>query len=125
MTALKPFYVYLLDDLSDLILCTFSTLPEVKENTAEPIFVLAHIMIPHPPFIFGPNGESITPDSLDLGLATDWFDKESATRSISSKSRSGLSFQGSQLSSAATSTRRFLVSIPSRSSRSPAPTRTP
>jgi len=82
MTALKPFYVYLLNDLSDVILCTFSTLPEVKENTSEPIFVLAHIMIPHPPFIFGPNGESISPDSLDLGQATYWFDKESAINQI-------------------------------------------
>ena len=82
MTALKPFYVYLLNDLSDVILCTFSTLPEVKENTSEPIFVLAHIMIPHPPFIFGPNGESISPDSLDLFSPTHWFDKESAINQI-------------------------------------------
>ncbi len=27
----------------------------------EPVFVWAHIMTPHPPWIFGPNGEEITP----------------------------------------------------------------
>ena len=42
----------------------FAVLEKLKEvpdmNIGGPKFTLAHIMLPHPPFIFGPNGESIS-----------------------------------------------------------------
>ena len=44
-----------------VILCTFEELPKVNESFDEPVFVWAHIMLPHPPLIFGPNGEAVTP----------------------------------------------------------------
>lgn len=36
----------------------FATLPELP-HTPGPKFVFAHLIIPHPPFVFGPNGEEI------------------------------------------------------------------
>jgi hypothetical protein len=45
----------------DRILYTFDHLAEFSQLEA-PVFVFAHILAPHPPFVFGPNGEEITPD---------------------------------------------------------------
>lgn len=36
------------------------TLPKLSENQNEPKFVYAHILIPHPPFVFSKNGISLT-----------------------------------------------------------------
>lgn len=49
------------DKMRETVLCTFDELPKIKEKFEEPVFVYAHILLPHPPYIFGPNGESITP----------------------------------------------------------------
>jgi len=48
-------------ELRDRILCTFSELPTIKDDFEEPIFVFAHILLPHSPYVFGPNGEAIVP----------------------------------------------------------------
>lgn len=50
-------------EIRDRILCAFLELPTVKDNYEEPVFVFAHILLPHPPYVFGPNGEKITPGS--------------------------------------------------------------
>ena len=42
-------------------LCAFDEFPKSMELTDKPIFVWGHVMIPHPPWLFGPNGEHITP----------------------------------------------------------------
>ncbi len=39
----------------------FEHLPEMAEES-QPVFVVAHIASPHPPFVFGPEGEAITPN---------------------------------------------------------------
>ena len=44
-----------------IILCDFEELPKISGYFEEPVFVWSHIMIPHYPLIFGPNGESVTP----------------------------------------------------------------
>lgn len=43
------------------VLCVFDELPKLDENFPGSKFVFAHIMLPHSPYIFGPNGESVTP----------------------------------------------------------------
>jgi hypothetical protein len=39
---------------------SLNQLPELSRGD-QPIFVFVHILAPHPPFVFGPNGESIYP----------------------------------------------------------------
>jgi len=70
-TMLYPVHVRLFEhDLRDLINCIFEELPSLRERTSQPIFVFAHFMIPHPPYIFGVNGETV--DTESLSLTTGW-----------------------------------------------------
>ena len=50
----------------DRVLCVFDELPTLNQKFSSPKFVFAHIMLPHAPYIFGPNGENVNPGiSLD------------------------------------------------------------
>ena len=51
-----------------IILCAFEELPKISGYYEEPVFVWSHIMIPHFPLIFGPNGEPITPGKSLLAM---------------------------------------------------------
>ncbi len=42
--------IYILDNIADI------------EELGKPWLVFAHILAPHPPFVFGPNGEKVQPD---------------------------------------------------------------
>jgi len=59
---------------------TFDTI----EDTAEwdsPIFVYAHILSPHPPFVFGPNGENVQPNrKYNMGDDANIFLAKGGTR---------------------------------------------
>lgn len=48
-------------ELRETTLCAFKNFGEAGKVFEQPVFVWAHIMLPHPPWIFGPNGEEITP----------------------------------------------------------------
>lgn len=62
-TMLRPFSGYLLGgDARAQILCAFSELAQVHRIEG-PKFVFAHILSPHPPFLFGANGE-LVPDAI-------------------------------------------------------------
>ena len=66
-SMLKPIYVDLfLPSDRERVLCTFSELPEVQFQSKKPIFVLAHIMLPHGPYVWGPNGEHKKIASLSM-----------------------------------------------------------
>jgi len=41
--------------------CFFTELSEVHKKFEEPVFVFGHILLPHPPNAFGPNGERVMP----------------------------------------------------------------
>lgn len=41
------------------ILSMFDQLGVISRKIKTPIFIYAHILIPHPPFVFGPNGEEV------------------------------------------------------------------
>ena len=59
-TVLRPFAADLIaPDRRERVLCAFSTLAEVQHRIEGPRFVFAHILVPHPPWLFGPNGEPI------------------------------------------------------------------
>jgi len=62
-TILRPLEPHLVaPDKRERVLCTFSELAEVQHRIGGPRFVFAHIVVPHPPFVFGPNGEPIDAD---------------------------------------------------------------
>jgi hypothetical protein len=44
-----------------------ATLPKIPQ-IAGPKFIYAHLMLPHPPFVFGPNGEEVSVGSSGEGL---------------------------------------------------------
>jgi hypothetical protein len=55
------------------VLFSFDTLSETVPNMDSPKYVFAHILTPHPPFVFGPEGESTQPDyPYTLGDGTDY-----------------------------------------------------
>ena len=49
------------DEMRQVTLCAFENFGTAGNVFDKPVFVWAHIMTPHPPWIFGPNGEEITP----------------------------------------------------------------
>ena len=50
----------------DRVLCIFDELPTLNQKFPSPKFIFAHVMLPHEPYIFGPNGEDVNPGtSLD------------------------------------------------------------
>ena len=66
--------------MRDAALCQFSELPKQYQKFNEPIFVYSHILVPHPPYIFGPEGEavsSVRPQGLES-----WQDKEGYVNSV-------------------------------------------
>jgi hypothetical protein len=61
-TLLEPFFrVYNTESRRERIMCQFGTLPHLFDNPKirRPIFVFAHILCPHWPYIFGQNGQPI------------------------------------------------------------------
>ena len=58
----------------DGILCTFDELYTINEKIHKQKFIFAHIQLPHSPYIFGPNGEHVTP-GIPLN-SSKWDDKE-------------------------------------------------
>ena len=60
------------DTRRDMIRCAFNELSQIVEQNNEPRYVFAHIVVPHPPFLFGPNGESITPNNREISGLQTW-----------------------------------------------------
>lgn len=65
-------------DMRELILCQFEQLAENQSGTwiNRGRFVLAHIMSPHPPNIFGPNGEVLEQPDLEYHGNSIWQNKQ-------------------------------------------------
>jgi len=43
----------------DRILCQFDDITKIKDGTEKPVFVFMHVMAPHDPYVFGPDGEEV------------------------------------------------------------------
>ena len=56
----------------DVIRCTFNELNEIASQSSGPTYVFSHIYVPHPPFIFGPNGENVIPDHREISGLQSW-----------------------------------------------------
>ena len=70
----SKFFITAGEPQRDRVNCKFSELSDLHKSFDSPFFVLGHIMSPHPPYLFGPNGESISPEFLSIGAAS-WNDK--------------------------------------------------
>jgi len=76
LSILNPVYTMFFEsDSRERVLCAFSEIPQITIQTDTPVFVFAHILIPHSPYIFGPNGEKVSPETLEMGLST-WENKK-------------------------------------------------
>lgn len=64
---------YLVQEYASKTLCVLDRLAEMPAFAREPRFVFAHILEPHPPYIFGSNGEIRQPE--DMALDQGWQDK--------------------------------------------------
>ena len=60
------------DTRRDVVKCVFNELNEIALQSNGPIYVFAHLYVPHPPFIFGPNGEHVTPDHSEISGLMSW-----------------------------------------------------
>ena len=60
------------DTRRDMVRCTFNELNEIALQSSGPTYVFAHLYVPHPPFIFGPNGENVTPDHSEISGLQSW-----------------------------------------------------
>jgi len=72
-----PFSKYFVtagDPQRDRVNCKFSELSNLENSFSTPFFVFAHIMSPHPPYLFGSNGEPSNPEFLAIGAAS-WDNK--------------------------------------------------
>jgi hypothetical protein len=67
-SMLNPVYVKIFENNKvDMKLCTFKELPHVGSQVQEPYFVFAHVLMPHSPYLFGPNGEILSSNlAMDL-----------------------------------------------------------
>lgn len=67
-SVLEPAYWKLFrafDNQRDL--CAFSELSDLNKKETRPFFVFAHILLPHSPYRFGPNGETLMEDDQKIG----------------------------------------------------------
>ena len=68
ISMLKPVYAnYFTHYDRERVLCQFDKLNNIYQTAEKPFFVFAHINSPHIPYIFGPNGEEVIPENLELG----------------------------------------------------------
>ena len=53
------------------ILCTFSEIPKIMDRISQPIFVYAHMSIPHDPYVFDADGNPVTFSSKTSDQSTE------------------------------------------------------
>ena len=66
-SILRVFDVFIKDPTSkifhqerrDRIHCQFDEITKIKQETEKPVFVFMHVVAPHDPYVFGPNGEEV------------------------------------------------------------------
>ena len=59
--------VIIADHKREQILCAFDEMLNIPTEAEKPVFVFAHILSPHGPFVFGPNGEEL--NQIQLGAS--------------------------------------------------------
>lgn len=77
-TMLRPFdSMFSSNNARDRVLCAFSQLANIRENVDGPMFVFAHIISPHPPYLFDANGGRVKESVANKSLGLDsWLNRE-------------------------------------------------
>ena len=57
--------------IRDRVNCAFSEIKTIGNSKDKPIFAFVHILLPHSPYVFGPNGEAIIPGNHISGKTWD------------------------------------------------------
>lgn len=66
-SIVKPIYAKFFEsDHRERILCTLSTITTISKNIEKPVFVFAHLLLPHPPYVFDNLGNPTLIDSLQF-----------------------------------------------------------
>ena len=66
-SMLNPVYVKIFEsDYRDRITCSFNSISTIHNETKQPVFVFAHIFLPHGPYYWGPDGEYNVPTKATL-----------------------------------------------------------
>jgi len=66
-SMLNPVYVKIFEtDYRERISCSFSSISSIHQEIDQPVFVFAHIFLPHGPYYWGPNGEYYVPEKATL-----------------------------------------------------------
>lgn len=67
-SILEPVYLKFFRSFNnDRERCVFSELSELHQKDSRPFFVFAHILLPHDPYRFGPNGEDLMTNDEKVG----------------------------------------------------------
>lgn len=61
----SPLTLIELENIREQQECYFSELSEIHKKFDEPVFIFAHVLVPHQPNLFGPNGERVLPRSYN------------------------------------------------------------
>jgi len=70
------------DSRRDTIKCTFDELNKISSGSKKPFYIFSHMYVPHPPFLFGPNGEHISPDRRDISGLQSWENQDGYTNQL-------------------------------------------
>ena len=72
-TSMMGYFVERYDEqkIRDRVDCVFSEIKTIGNSKDEPIFAFVHILLPHSPYVFGPNGEAIIPGNHISGKTWD------------------------------------------------------
>lgn len=80
-TILLPFQEFLIgDDSRQRILCGFDELANIPKRS-EPTFTFAHLVVPHPPYLFDEEGHPVSSDELQMSGHV-WEDKASYLKQL-------------------------------------------
>ena len=61
--------------IRDRVNCAFSEIKIIGNDKEKPIFAFVHILFPHPPNVFGPNGEAVIPGN---SISSEKWDEKEA-----------------------------------------------
>jgi hypothetical protein len=64
------------DERRDMQLCSLSKLEESNEEYNKPVYMFAHLFIPHAPYLFDKDGNSVTPQSNKLKGLQGWHNTD-------------------------------------------------